>query len=232
MIDWHSHILPKMDDGSQSVEESLALLRMQSEQGVEVVIATPHYYADEEPLDDFLVRRTHSFRVLQEKLPPECPKILLGAEVRYYPGISMMENIKKLCVEGTFLLLLEMPFSEWTEYTVREVLKLSHSCGVTVILAHIERYLSFQNKEVWTRFRDSGILMQVNASFFLQFSTKRKALGLLKNAKVHFLGSDCHNTDSRSPRIGEALNLICKKFGDCFVEQMQDFGYSLLFDHA
>lgn len=232
MIDWHSHILPQMDDGSQSTEESLALLRMQSEQGVEVVIATPHYYAQQESLSDFLARREQSLGILQENLPSEHPKILLGAEVRYYPGISVMENIKSLCVEGTNLLLLEMPFSEWTEYTVREVLKLSHSCGVTVILAHIERYLSFQNKEVWKRFRESGILMQVNASFFLQFSTKRKALGLLKNAEVHFLGSDCHNTVSRSPRIGEALTLIRKKFGDDFVDQMQGFGYSLLFDHT
>ncbi len=231
MIDWHSHILPEMDDGSKNTEESLKLLRMQSEQGVDVVIATPHYYAEEEKLCDFLSRREQSFRSLQKNLLSEHPKILLGAEVRYYPGISLMEDIKQLCIEGTSLLLLEMPFSEWTEYTVREVLKLSHFSGVTVILAHMERYLSFQNKEVWRRFKDSGILMQVNASFFLQFSTKRKALGFLKNAEVHFLGSDCHNITSRPPHIGSALDLIRKKFGDQFVYQMQEFGYSLLFEN-
>ena len=230
MIDWHSHILPGMDDGSQNTEESLALLRMQSEQGVEVVIATPHYYAEEEKTDDFLKRRERSFRSLQKSLLPEHPKILLGAEVRYYPGISLMEDIKRLCIEGTSLLLLEMPFSEWTEYTVREVLKLSHFSGVTVILAHMERYLSFQNKDVWKRFRESGILLQVNASFFLQFSTKRKALSFLKNTEVHFLGSDCHNTSSRPPYIGKALEVIRKKFGDHFVYQMQEYGYSLLFE--
>lgn len=229
MIDWHSHILPGVDDGSQSTEESLKLLRKQAEQGVEVVIATPHYYAEEEKLDDFLARRERSFQSLQQELTPDLPKVLLGAEVRYYPGISMMEDIRRLCIEGTSLLLLEMPFSEWTEYTVRDVLKLAHSSGVTVILAHMERYLSFQNKEVWKRFRESGILMQANASFFLQFSTKRKALNFLRNADVRFIGSDCHNMDFRPPRIGEAFELIRKKFGERFASQMQEYGYSLLF---
>ena len=50
MIDWHSHVLPQMDDGSKSAEESLAMLKMQSEQGVDTVIATPHFYANDESL--------------------------------------------------------------------------------------------------------------------------------------------------------------------------------------
>ena len=229
MIDWHSHILPNFDDGSQSAEESVKLLTMQAEQGMEVVIATPHFYAEEESVEHFLERREKSFHCLQQELPPDMPKILLGAEVRYYPGISQLENIKSLCIEGTSLLLLEMPFSDWTEYTVREVIKLAHSGSVTVILAHVERYFSFQNKKIWDRFRESGILMQVNASFFLEFKTKRKALQLLGNADVRFIGSDCHNVVSRPPRLGEAFGFIRKKFGDRFVCQMQEYGYSLLF---
>ena len=228
MIDWHSHILPGMDDGSRSVEESLKLLSMEAEQGVDLVIATPHFYAEEESQSLFLERRNDAFRCLQKEMNPNLPKILLGAEVRYYPGISQMENIKALCIEGTSLLLLEMPFSDWKEYTVREVLKLAHSGSVTVIFAHAERYLPFQNKDVWKRFSGSGILLQVNASFFLQFSTKRKALQLLRNAEVRFVGSDCHNTLSRPPRMGEAFDVIRKKFGDEFVLQMQEYGYSLL----
>ena len=53
MIDWHSHVLPALDDGSRSVDESLALLKMLSEQGVDTVIATPHFYADRESLSSF-----------------------------------------------------------------------------------------------------------------------------------------------------------------------------------
>ncbi len=228
MIDWHAHILPNIDDGSQSVEESLKLLTMQAEQGVDMVIATPHFCAEEESPEHFLDRRERSFQSLQKELPLGLPKVLLGAEVQYYPGISQLKNIKSLCIEGTSLILLEMPFSDWTEYTVREVIKLAHSGSVTVILAHVERYLSFQNKSVWKRFSESGILMQVNASFFLQMKTKRKALQLLKNAEVRFVGSDCHNVTARPPRFGEAIDVIRKKFGEQFVLQMQEYGYSLL----
>lgn len=229
MIDWHAHILPGIDDGSQSVEESVKLLNMQSEQGVEVVIATPHFCAEKESVEQFLHRREKSFQCLQKEMASDLPKILLGAEVQYYSGISQLQDIKKLCIEGTSLLLLEMPFSDWTEYTVREVIKLAHSGSVTVILAHVERYLSFQNKAVWKRFSESGILMQVNASFFLELKTKRKALKLLENADVRFVGSDCHNVTSRPPRFGEAFDVIQKKLGEQFIDQMQRYGYSLLF---
>lgn len=228
MIDWHAHILPNVDDGSQSVEESLKLLTMQSEQGVEVVIATPHFCAEDESVEHFLDRREKSFQCLQKEMNSDLPKVLLGAEVQYYPGISQLNHIKRLCIEGTSLLLLEMPFSDWTEYTVREVIKLAHSGSITVILAHVERYFSFQNKAVWKRFSESGVLMQVNASFFLQMKTRRKALQLLKNAEVRFVGSDCHNVDLRPPHFGEAFDVIQKKFGEHFVHQMQGYGYSLL----
>ena len=228
MIDWHSHILPNLDDGSRSVRESVEILHLQAAQGVETVIATPHFYAGEEDVEHFLNRREKSFQHLKEEIPPGFPKVLLGAEVRYYSGISQLKNIRSLCIEGTSLLLLEMPFSEWTEYTVREVINLAHSGSLTIILAHIERYFGFQNKEVWKRFKESGILMQVNASFFLKWKTRRKALRLLKAADVRFVGSDCHNTVSRPPRIGEAFDIIQKKFGERFLFQIQEYGYSLL----
>ena len=57
MIDWHSHILPKIDDGSRSLEETLELLKMLKSQGINTVIATPHFYADDESVESFLSRR-------------------------------------------------------------------------------------------------------------------------------------------------------------------------------
>ena len=57
MIDFHTHILPKMDDGSKSTEESIAMLKMQAEQGIRWVVATPHFYAEPESPQDFLQRR-------------------------------------------------------------------------------------------------------------------------------------------------------------------------------
>ena len=117
MIDWHSHILPEMDDGSKNVEESLCLMKMLAEQGVDTVIATPHFYANDESVDSFLERRAVSYEKLQTQLSDSLPEVLLGAEVSYYPGISRMADLKRLKIEKTQLLLLEMPMSKWKEYS-------------------------------------------------------------------------------------------------------------------
>ena len=228
MIDWHSHILLGMDDGSRDVAESLALLRMLSEQGADTVVATPHFYANDEDVSTFLDRRKESFDVLQKNLEPDAPKIVLGAEVRYYPGISRMSELKRLCIEGSKLLLLEMVMSKWSDYTVRELTELAGSGNLTVVLAHIERFMDLQSSKVLDRLYESGILMQVNASFFTERGTRRKALAMMKNNGIHFVGSDCHNVTYRPPHIGNAFEIIEKKFGSDYISEMNGYGYSML----
>ena len=110
MIDFHSHILPGIDDGSQSVEMSLEMLGALKAQGAGVVCATSHFYATERSPERYLYRRQEAFEKLKPQLPEDAPEILLGAEVLYFPGISRMEALPSLCLEGTNLLLLEMPF--------------------------------------------------------------------------------------------------------------------------
>lgn len=226
MIDFHSHILPRMDDGSQSVAESISLLKMLAEQDVDVVAATPHFYANDESVSEFLGRRQTAYERLQNELFEGAPKILLGAEVRYYQGISRMTDLKRLCLEGSKLLLLEMPMSRWTEYTVRELVELSSSRDLTVVLAHVERYLHLQNRSVWDRLYESGILMQVNATFFTDFSTRRQAISLLKKRAIHFLGSDCHNLTHRPPYLGRAIDMIKKKTDDDAVNYIIGYAYA------
>ena len=227
MIDWHSHLLPGIDDGSQSVSESLSILSELVSQGVDVVAATPHFFANDESVSSFIERRQLSYNRMVEQNSSGHPKILLGAEIKYYPGISRMEELEKLKIQGTNLLLLEMPISRWTEYTVRELSELASSKKVDVMLAHIERYMPMQSKEVWYRLLDNGILMQVNASYFLGLS-KRKAIKQLTDGMIHFIGSDCHNMTSRPPKIKSAVDYIAKKIGADFVSQLNEFGYSQL----
>lgn len=228
MIDWHSHILPGMDDGSRDVAESISLVKMQGEQSVRTVIATPHFYANDETVSAFLNRRQKAFDILTPELPANSPKILLGAEVRYYQGIIRMKDLNDLRIEGTKLLLLEMPMTGWTEYMVRELTELSGKSNIQIVLAHIDRYMSLQKQSVWERITDSGVLMQANASFFTSFASKRKAISLLKNGNIQLIGSDCHNVTSRPPRIGKAFDVVRKKFGDYYINQMNEYGYSLL----
>ena len=108
---------------------------------------------------------------------------------------------------------------------MREVIELAGSRGVQLVLAHIERYWRAQPRRTWGRFLNSDILMQSNADFFIG-ATGRKALSLLKNPSIHFLGSDCHNLITRPPRMGEAMAVIRKRMGDDFADHMIAFGES------
>lgn len=225
MIDWHSHILPGMDDGSKNAEETKALLQMQREQGIKTVVATPHFYANDESVESFLKRREESFNKIKAE---ELPEILLGAEVSYYQGISRLTDLKRLCLQNSKILLLEMPVGRWTETVIRELTEMSGNGSVKIILAHIERYIGFQKKETLQKLLENGILFQANADFFISLSTRRKALTLLKEGKIHFIGSDCHNVRSRPPKIGRAFETIRRKLGETFVSQMNEYGFSIL----
>ena len=228
MIDWHTHILPAMDDGSHNLNESISLLNMQVSQGVSTVIATPHFYANDETVDSFLQRRKNSFELLKTELTEATVEVKLGAEVKYYQGISRMDKLESLRIEGSKLLLLEMPMTTWTEYMVRELVELSGKSSVQIVLAHIERYLSLQKRSVWERIYDSGILTQVNASFFTTLISRHKALSLLEEGNIQVILSDCHNITSRPPQIGKAFEIIQKKLGDDYISQMNEYGYSML----
>jgi protein-tyrosine phosphatase len=229
VIDWHNHVLPGMDDGSKDVEQSLAMLEMQALQGVETVVATPHFYANDESVENFLARRQAAHSLLLENVSgSEYPTVHCGAEVKYYPGIARMDELDLLTVEGTKILLLEMSMSKWTEYTVKELTDLVHMRGLTVILAHVERYLPAQDRGMLERLREEGLWMQANAEFFGKLGSRRRALRLLDAGLIQFIGSDCHNLSSRPPKLDSAYHLIAKKFGEEYLSQMNKFGYRTL----
>ena len=202
---------------------------MQKAQGIDVIVATPHFYVNEQSIDNFLIRRNSSYNMLQEKLPKNSPKILLGAEVNYYEGISKLDELEKLCIEGTNFLLLEMPFKEWTDYSINEILRIQSSKKVKLILAHIERYIKYQkNKQFIEKFISNSILIQSNANFFNNFSTKYKAIKMLKNGTIQLIGTDSHNIKHRPPTMDKATNYINKKLGNDFLKNLNDFENSLL----
>jgi len=192
-----------MDDGSRSVEESVTMLEALAVQGVDRVAATPHFYANENSPEEFLDRRAASMAKLSEHLRPGLPTLRLGAEVYYYAGISRCSGLEALKIEDTGLLLLEMPYCRWSQRMLQEVREI-HASRSAVLLAHIERYLRWQDGETWDALADWGVLNQCNASFFLRWQTKRKALRMLREGKIHLLGSDSHNMDARPPRLGAA----------------------------
>jgi protein-tyrosine phosphatase len=95
-------------------------------------------------------------------------------------------------------------------------------------MAHIERYLGMQDNQMIKQLCENCIRIQVNASFFNRIGSRKKAIKLLESGYVHFIGSDCHNMTTRSPKIGEAYELISKKFGEDYLYQMNEYGKSIL----
>lgn len=222
-MDIHSHVLPGIDDGSKSVEESLLMLAASARQGVRRIAATPHFYPMENSPEQFLSRRDEAEKWLRKAWQPGLPELMMGAEVYFFDGMSHTDALDEFRLEGTGLLLLEMPLTPWTARQIQEVEKVQSRSGITVLMAHIERYLKFQDPQVWDELRQAGVLMQCNAEFFLHWRTKRKALRMVKAGEIHFLGSDCHNMSTRPPRLGEAVSLIGQEERDKLNEIIREY---------
>ena len=216
IVDFHSHILPGIDDGSCSVEESIALLRLEAEQGITHVVATPHFYPQYDTPEHFLRRRAEAEKLLREEIG-RCsglPALSIGAEVYYFAGISSSEAMSDLTIDQKKCILIEMPTPPWTDTMYRDLEGLYTKQGLLPIIAHVDRYIGrFRTFGIPERLIELGVLVQANAEFFLKKSTSSMALHMLKNDKIHLLGSDCHNLSSRAPNLGEALGLIEKRLG-------------------
>lgn len=212
MFDVHCHILPGIDDGSKDVQMSLEMLRRESEQGIEGVIFTPHFYAAQNDPHTFLERRDKALHELESHLGEldNPPRHLAGAEVHYFRGMSRAEDLEKLCIGRSDYILIEMPFRDWQPVFIDEIEEISTVLGLHVIIAHIERYMD-QDKKLVRRLVDNpNLLIQCNAEFFIEKKTASKAVKFLKKGKIDLLGSDSHNLDERRPNLSEALAIIEK----------------------
>lgn len=223
MVDFHTHILPGIDDGSPDTDTSLKMLESLYRQGVDRVVLTPHFYITRDNTKNFLIRRTKAVQALVSaaKNRDNIPKAVVGAEVLLFPEISGMDNLDKFCIEGTNYMLVEMPFSKWSNVTYDTLGRLRAN-GVLPIIAHIERYMKIQkDKNMILRLLDMGCIIQSNARFFTSAMTKRKARKLLIDECIHLIGSDCHDLEKRKPDIGEAYAEIEKKIGPYGIENIE-----------
>lgn len=225
MYDLHAHFLPKMDDGAQSSETALEMLADAAAQDVSVIAATSHYHSHVQSISDFLSARSASFaRVLErleEKQTP-APKIILGAEVLLARGLSLRDDLDRLCYEGTNLLLLELPYSEWGSWVYREVENIISNCAIKVVLAHPERYLSMPwDKKKLLPFERMGVAFQINADDVLEH--KRVVGSLLESGCPCVFGSDTHNMRERRSRMGEAFARLERVYGEDFLSHTERY---------
>jgi protein-tyrosine phosphatase len=232
MTDLHTHILPGMDDGAQSPADSLELLQAQTAQGVDSVVLTPHFYRSREDSEHFLKRREASWNRLQEAMAEKekeartegrkilFPKLLLGAEVAWVPNIAENVELEKMRLGDSKYFLLELPMYPWQSNMIDQIYETVSACGLTPVLAHLERYVAFQNKEYIQELCSMGVPIQIGTENLLSVFSRAKFLKLLDESDIYMLASDCHNMTTRMPNLGDAAEVLSWKLGTAKAEEI------------
>ena len=240
MIDFHTHILPGIDDGSKDIDMTEKMLRMEQSMGVSHIYATPHFYAHRRSIESFLERRDRALAKLRA-LPgygDSLPAVIPGAEVYYFSGMGRAKQLSELCIEGTDLLLLELPFAQWHSDLIRDIEAILDKRGLRIILAHLERYEGFQkSKHVWDRLVEMPLTIQLNCediidagSIFRRNHMHKTSIELLSSHDNVIIGSDCHNLTDRKPNLAEARAVIERKMGFDRLTQIDEYTKNLLGD--
>ncbi|MBR0447324.1 MAG: hypothetical protein IIX28_02525 [Clostridia bacterium] len=221
LVDFHSHCLPGIDDGARDVETACAMLRKASEQGAAAVVATPHFYWGEHTVDSFLQARRAAVEQLRphmDRLPP----VRLGAEVLLREHISHMD-LRPLCLEGTDVLLVELPFMRPPAWVMEELENIAYNQRLTVMLAHLDRYMPWYSSERIGQFLDlPDVIVQLNAETIAYRGAFRALQKWLPDCERMVLGSDMHDLDRRGPELDAAMKMLNKKRqGRVWLERMQ-----------
>ncbi len=209
IYDFHSHILPELDDGARDTAVSKELLDVSSKMGIDGIVATPHFYATENRVGRFLENRAAAVeRILTVYDKAAHPRVYLGAEVAYFYGIGSAKDMERLTIEGTKILLVEMPYATWNDNVLAEIRNIRDRLKLTPVIAHMERYYKLQSKKTFKWFIDNRIDMQFNASFLADAGNRRAVGKLIKAGAIHMIGSDCHNIGTRPQNLISGIEML------------------------
>jgi len=207
VIDLHCHILPGLDDGPVTMDESLAMARMAAADGVRVIVATPHVDREfQEPHPDLVRKLVASLNqtIQAEQLPL---RVLPGGEAPAEPELlEALQDGRVLTVgdRGRHV-LVELPSNVPATYAPELFFRLQLA-GYTPVIAHVERAAIFRvEPKMLAEFRDRGYQLQMNVEALRRgFGTGRYARRLLRDGLVTILASDGHGAVRRKPLLSPA----------------------------
>ncbi len=229
MVDFHTHLLPYIDDGAKDETMSLEMLNMSLADGVELCVATPHCVIHTpDDIDSFITSRRHSYKKLKTAMAESgkaYPDIILGAEVYLNHDISTLDGIERLCVENTNCMLIEFPHIKQDPRTTEWLYSIMLR-GIQPIVAHIDRYP--KRESIIADMQGMNLVYQINASNFLSFGTRRLVKKLIMTGELFLVSSDMHNTSSRRCNMASAYKQAKKLFPD-IADDMFAFGAKELF---
>lgn len=222
MIDIHSHLLPQIDDGSTSWDESIAMARQAVADGTTELAVTHHIISNKEfgrepeILEKFLEMKK---RLAAEKI---ALKLHLGSEIFYQHDIDLKPRIATLNNTGKYF-LVEFPMEGIPRGADEKFFALIME-GTIPIIAHPERNVGFmKNPSRAFDFVQRGALMQMNAGSLTGKygeSVKDLATVMMNSRLIHFTGSDGHNTKRRPMHLGETYRIVCDTWGEKTARQI------------
>lgn len=228
IIDFHSHILPGIDDGAKDVDIGIELIKTEISHGVTTIVLTPHFYPETDELDAFLERRRQAYELLKkeaekQKLPVE---LVLGAEVKFTPKLLNLD-LSKLCIDGTDYILLEFSMLHYHSWT-KDVFYKIQSKGYLPIIAHAERYINLPEDALY-ELVNAGALVQINTgSLFKDRDTAKKIERFIKANLVHLWGTDTHSIDKRPPTFDKCMEFLNKKYKPDYLKRCMKYAQEVL----
>lgn len=194
--DFHCHILPHLDDGAESVEMSLAMLRAEQEQGVSRVVLTPHFDGSRERIDAFLKRRRQSAALLAAAVAEDdLSHLLIGTETAMSGLLQYEGSLESLCICDSGTLLLELPYTPMDDSWFSMLEMLSHHDGIRIVLSHVEHYRDIWGKAAFEQVMALPVYKQINCASVYAGSLRRRRLTmeLIADRRVHVLGTNACN---------------------------------------
>ena len=194
-VDFHNHLLPGIDDGSKSIEQSKEMLKIYNELGIEKVIASPHIFKDLYPNTPKTIKK--SFDNLNSSMLDQNTK-LLGCGAEYMVDeffIKELDNKSELLTCFEKHILIEISFFGGLKLLEEALFKLQN-LGYFPILAHPERFNSIQSTKIIKELKERGAKIQLNALSLMGFYGKdvqKKSREFLKFGLYNFIGTDAHN---------------------------------------
>lgn len=189
MIDFHAHILPGADHGSDGLETSLRQLELAEQAGVDTIVATPHFYPQVDSFTGFLRKRDRCSSELMNHYHGPI-RILLGAEVHMCVGLDHLKDVEELCVTGTSVMLSELPHRGY-QSGLTETFERMQDDGLTPVLAHVDRY----DPKLIENLFALGLKGQVNSEPLTHHWGRRRYLSWIDGGFLVALGSDIHGTE-------------------------------------
>lgn len=221
MVDIHSHILPQVDDGSKSLAESVKMLEIAAAAGTTDIVATPHSNAQFAFRPELIREKVSSLRqAVQDRI-----KIHSGCDFHLsYDNIQdALNNPSKYTINNKIYLLVEFSDSSIFQRTVDIFGKLLGS-GMVPVITHPERNGLLQKRlDEIQKWVCDGCMVQVTAQSFLGTfgrSAKQYADTLLEKNLVHFVASDAHDSEYRTPRLDESYAYVARKQGEERAERL------------